>query len=165
MLSSVLPHPGLYHLFLHIDNCACLFGIYVAPQLFISFLIKVLIEVTLHMFLFILQDLPGFPLCDLCFDILPYISPCSQRYFPFMVTTFFIKHCTDPIRRNSFHDISVQWLVILHCLFSPMLPVLIRSPDTTYIILVIIIICSCLFSPLWSWCAVGILLEPLTWDI
>ena len=117
MLSSVLPHPGHYHLFLHIDNCACLFGIYVAPQLFISFLIKVLIEVTLHMFLFILQDLPGFPLCDLCFDILPYISPCSQRSFPFMVTTFFIKHCTDPIRRNSFHDISVQWLVILHCFF------------------------------------------------
>ena len=61
----------------------------------------------------------GWFLCDLCFNILPYISLRFQHYFPFMVNTFIIKHCIDPIHCKRFRDISVQWLDIFHCFILP----------------------------------------------
>ena len=65
--------------------CPCILIISLHP--FMSFRIKVLMQITLNMFLFILQDLFGSPFfCDLCFDILPCISSWSQHAFPFKVT-------------------------------------------------------------------------------
>ena len=61
----ILSCSGFYHLFLHIDNCTSFLGIYVLPQPSIS-LIKVFTQVTLHLFLFILQYSADLPLlCDL----------------------------------------------------------------------------------------------------
>ena len=92
--------------------CSCILIISLHP--FMSFRIKVLMQITLNMFLFILQDLFGSPFfCDLCFDILPCISSWSQHAFPFKVNSFFIKQCINPRHCQCLRHISVQWPAIV----------------------------------------------------
>ena len=75
------------------------------------YLIKVFIQVTQHMFLFILQYSAGL-LYDLRFDMLPCISLCSQHFFPFNVCTIFIKQCIDFLCHKSFSDNDLLSLIV-----------------------------------------------------
>ena len=77
------PSPGLYHLFLHIDECIYFFKIQVAAQPFMPTLIKVFTQVTLHLLAFILQYSSSLPLLyDLCLQNLPCIF-IFLEFFPF----------------------------------------------------------------------------------
>ena len=98
----------------------CLLGSYVAPQPFMSSLITVLIQVTLHMF-FILQYLTGLPLlCNLCLDILPYISPCSPlRWIPFLLNTALIPYTTRVSVTFLFNDLPFFHYFFLPCCLYP----------------------------------------------
>ena len=64
--SVCIPYTLVLYLFLHIDDCTSFLGIYIVPYLCMPFLIGTLIQVTLHLFVFILDYLTNYLFFVIC---------------------------------------------------------------------------------------------------